>query len=87
MREVTIEGKTFSVRPLKRSEMKSLKKQGFILGKMEPESMDDWLDKIMEMALPGRLDEIDDLPPKAANMIFEAVLKESYGDKNEEKNS
>ncbi len=86
MREVTIDGHVFEVRPLKRSEMKALKKQGFNLGKIDPAEMDDWLDKIMELALPGRLEEIDDLPPKAANQLFEAVLKESYGDKTEEKN-
>ena len=86
MRDITIENHTFSIRPLKRSEMKSLKKQGFNLGKLEPDSVDDWLDKIMEMVLPGRLEEIDDLPPKITNQIFEAILKESYGDKAEEKN-
>ena len=86
MRELTIEGKTFTIRPLKRKEMKALKKQGFNLAKLDPETMDDHLDQILEMVLPGRLEEIDDLPPKATNDIFSAILKESYGDKTEEKN-
>lgn len=86
MREVSIEGKTFNVRPLKRKEIKELKKQGFKMGAIENDQMDDWIDRLIEISLPGQLDEIDDLPPKASYKIFEAILKESFGDKAEEKN-
>lgn len=86
MREVIVEGKEFSVRPLKRSEVKALKKDGLNLGKIPPEEMDLWLDRIFELVFPGMLSDIDDLPPRAASKLFEAVMKETYGDKDEEKN-
>jgi hypothetical protein len=86
MREVTIDGITFQVNPLKRKEIKELKKQGFKMGAIDNDQMDDWIDKLIEISLPGRLPEIDDLPPRASYKIFEAILKESFGDKTEEKN-
>lgn len=86
MREITVEGIQFTVKPLKRSEIKDLKRQGFVMGKIENEQMDDWIDRLIEMSLPGRLAEIDDMPPRASYKIFEAILKETFGDKAEEKN-
>lgn len=86
MREIEFEGRVFAVKALKRSQMKALRKEGFILGKIESDQMDDWVDKIIEMACPGRMAEIDDLPPKAAHAIFDGILKESYGDPAESKN-
>jgi hypothetical protein len=86
MREITVENITFQIKHLKRSEVKALKKEGFIIGKIDNEQMDDWIDRMIEMSLPGRLAEIDDLPPKASYKIFESILKETFGDKVEEKN-
>jgi len=86
MREITVENITFQIKHLKRSEVKALKKEGFVIGKIDNEQMDDWIDRMIEMSLPGRLAEIDDLPPKASYKIFEAILKETFGDKVEEKN-
>jgi len=86
MREITVENITFQIKHLKRSEVKALKKEGFVIGKIDNDQMDDWIDRMIEMSLPGRLAEIDDLPPKASYKIFEAILKETFGDKVEEKN-
>lgn len=86
MREVTIEGKTFEVRPLKRREVKELRKQGFKMERIDQDKMEDHLDTILEMIFPGRIAELDELAPKHVNHIFEHILKESFGARDEEKN-
>jgi len=88
MREVTFGGQTFEVRALKRREVKQLKKDGFNLNFITPEQADDCMDRVFEMVFSmAELAAVDDLDQHEAIKLWNAVLRETYGAEDEEKNS
>lgn len=87
MRELEINGQIFKARPLKRKEVKQIKADGFNMFKLEVEKADDAVDAIFDIAFtPEEIQQIDELDNADALKIFKAVLAETYGDPEEEKN-
>jgi len=103
MRKITIAGKDYDVRGLKRSEIRGqLKQYGFKTmmwiipekeenGKKVPDLdlIEDGQALALELVLgPDKVAEIDEAGGNAAlKEAFIALSKETYGDKDEEKNS
>jgi hypothetical protein len=88
MRESHYEGRTFEVRALKRKEVKELKKAGFVISNLNPENADDCLDRVFSMVFsPEDIEYIDNMPNHKAIALWRDILKETYGAKDEEKNS
>lgn len=86
-REVVYNEFSFTVRALKRREVKQLKKEGFNLGYLEAEKADDCMDRVFGMVFSApELDAIEDLDQHEAIKLWNDVLKETYGAKDEEKN-
>ena len=87
MREIAVGGTTFQVRSLKRKEVKQLKKDGFNLADLGPHNADDAMDKAFELAFtPNEVALIDDLSNSEALAIWVALIKETVGAADEEKN-
>ena len=88
MREVTYEERTFEVRALKRKEVKELKKDGYVISNLSPANADDCLDRVFSMVFSEEdIKAIDEMPNHAAISLWQDILKETYGAKDEEKNS
>ena len=96
MRKVTIERSDtketldIQMRPLKKKEIKKLKDYGYsILGCMPTYAQsDDAVDKGLELVLDkDAMDFLDDCDPKEIKRVWSEMLKETYGDKDEVKNS
>lgn len=88
MRTVTIDGKDFQIRPLKRKEIKKLKADGFNLAALKAEKADDAMEAVFEMVFD--VDErraIDEITQPQALRLWKSVLMETYGSGDEEKNS
>ncbi len=88
MRTVTIDGQDFEIRPLKRKEIKQLKANGFNLAALKAEKADDAMEAVFEMVFD--VDErraIDEMIQSQALKLWKAVLMETYGSGDEEKNS
>jgi len=86
-REFKVSGKTLTVRGLTRKEMRSLKRKGFDIGKLQVEQVDDLLDLIFPMIFDkSEVELIDDATYKVGNDIWTDILKETFGSKDEEKN-
>jgi len=89
MREIKVGNpeQSFDVRPLKRGEVKKLKADGLDINNLTPENADDCLDRVFDMIFDDRdIERIDELPNPDALTIWRAILKESFGSKEEEKN-
>lgn len=88
MREIEINGRTFKVRSLKRKEIKALRKQGFILIDLKPENAEEAQDKVFEMVFgPDDIAAIDEMDNRDVMILWRAILAETYGAPEEEKNS
>ncbi len=89
MRDIKIdENLTFSVRGLTRNEVKTFKKDGFNLISPDPETADDLLDTILETVLSKEQSKIlGNKPYHCSTDVFRAVMKETFGAPDEEKNS
>ena len=87
MREIMLGDYTFKVRSLKRKEVKQLKKDGFNLADLAPQNADDAMDRAFELAFsPEEVTLIDDLSNSEALAIWVALIKETFGAADEEKN-
>lgn len=87
MREVTMGDTTFQVRSLKRKEVKQLKKDGFNLADLGPHNADDAMDRAFGLAFsPDEVARIDELSNSEALGIWVALIKETFGAVDEEKN-
>jgi len=78
------------VRPLKKKEIKELKSYGYsILGCMPTYAQcDDAVDKGLELVLDKEaLEFMEECDAKETKRVWSEMLKETYGDKDEEKNS
>ena len=87
-RELNVEGICLTVRPLKRGEIKSLKKEGFNLSNIDPETADALLDRVFDMIFTEEeIGWIDELPYHySIKTIWPEILKETFGSREEEKN-
>jgi len=87
MREIEINKKSFNVRGLTRGEIKKLRKDGINLVTLTRENADEVVDKVFGLVFDAEtVDVIDDMPNSAAMELWQAVLKETYGAWDEEKN-
>lgn len=88
MREIKVSDQLFEIRPLKRKEVKQLRRDGFNLANLDPESGEEAMDRVFDMVFtPDQLALIDDLDNPDALKLWGAVLAETYGSPAEEKNS
>ncbi len=89
MRDVKIDDTlTMSVRGLTRNEVKNFKETGFNLANPDPETADGMLDMILETTLTEEQVKIlGDKPYRCTTDVFKAVMKETFGAPDEEKNS
>ena len=89
MRTVKIDKEEFEVRGLTFSEMRQLHEKGISFGELTPEKVDASFIETSKMIFDeddlSRFDKVD--YGKAANKIVRAVMAETYGSKDEEKNS
>jgi len=87
MREIEINKKSFNVRGLTRGQIKKLRKDGINLVTLTRENADEVVDKVFGLVFDAEtVDVIDDMPNSAAMELWQAVLKETYGAWDEEKN-
>ncbi|BBO92051.1 hypothetical protein [Desulfosarcina ovata] len=88
MRTVTLGSNDFDVRPLKRKEVKQLRKDGITLVNLDPAKGEEAMDRVFDMVFtPDQIAVIDELDNPDALKLWSAVLKETYGAQDEEKNS
>lgn len=88
MRTVEIQGRKFSVRALKRGEIKHLREDhGIILMALTRNNAEEAQDRIFNMIFnPEDLKAIDELEWQKSQELWDAILKETYGAEDEEKN-
>ena len=87
MRELKLEGQIFEVRGLKRKEVKALNREGFNLVELDIGNADEAMDRVFECVFSkAEIKKIDDLENKNAIELWRAILKETYGAVDEEKN-
>lgn len=81
-----IGGMSFDLRPLKRGELRGLKKDGIVLHQLTMDNVDDAADAVFGI-LGLDLEAIDDLAYPDFLKLWTEVLAESFGSRVEEKNS
>ena len=88
MRIVTIDEHKFEVRGLLRGEVKELRREhDIVLVNLSPANAEEAQDRVFELIFSLEdLERIDALPNADALKLWQAVLKETYGAKDEEKN-
>jgi len=95
MRTVTVknhdtkEERQIHLRPLKRKEIRSLKDCGYTYLGCVPslETAYDTVDKALDLVLSDdALAFLDECSNSEAKLVWEGILKETYGDREEEKN-
>ena len=86
-RTVKVGGKELSIRSLTRKEVKGLKKKGFDIGNLQRDQVDDLLDEVFPMMLDKKdVELIEKAPYKVCARVWTAIIKETYGAEDEEKN-
>lgn len=81
--------KQYGLRPLTRGELKALRKDGTSLAKMDkmdPDAAEDLIDRIIEMVMGDRSEEMDSRPNPEVCQVFQRIIALTYGDENSEKN-
>lgn len=88
MREIELsDGSKLDVYPLTRGQLKYLRSQGFDLANLRRDNAEDAMDLVMDMALgTAPVEKLDDLPNTDSMAVFTAILAETYGSRDEEKN-
>jgi len=93
MREITLPGgNTIQVRGLKRKEMREFKKYGYHISRYRPpedlDLADEGMEKVLERMLKAEdLALLDELENRHTSAVWFAIIKETYGAPDEEKNS
>ena len=83
--EISINDKTFNIRPLTRGEVKAQKKAGLSIGSLTAENADDYMDAVLNAVLGEEL--VDKLPNPEAVQLYKAIVTATYGRGDDEKNS
>lgn len=87
MRQIKIGNKTFEVRGLSRGEVRQVRQAGFNLNVLTLENAEDALDFVFDIVFSKEDNLIlDDLPNSFSMKVWRAVLFETYGSEEEEKN-
>lgn len=87
MRTITINNKEFDIRSLSRGELKELRHRGFNILALTAENLDDGIDAVFEMMFePEEIAAIDAMENKQAGQLWAAIIAETYGAPDEEKN-
>jgi len=88
MREIKIADKALSIRGLKRTEIKKLKEKGFNIENIESHQVDDLFDMVFPMLFSKEENDlIDDSVYRVSIQVWKAILAETFGAGDEEKNS
>lgn len=88
MRTVTIDGREYKTKGLKRKQVKELKKNGIDLVNLDVQNAEDALEAVFELAFTAAENEIiEDMYNADVMKLWLAVLKETFGAPEEEKNS
>jgi len=84
----TDSGRQFNVRGLTRREIKELRQVYNInLLKINADNADEVLDRVLDMVVSDHdMHDLDGLPYRVSMDIWSAVLAETYGSRDEEKN-
>jgi hypothetical protein len=84
----TDSGRQFNVRGLTRGEVKTLAAEGIYLTKIDADNAELALDRVLEIVLTEHeMHELDDLVYSISLAVWTAALAETYGSRDEEKNS
>lgn len=84
---IEINGREIKYRGLKRKEVKALKKEGFDLGRLDTEDVDEAMDRLFEKVLsPDDAAFLDEQVNRASFDVFKAIMAATYGDPAAEKN-
>jgi hypothetical protein len=87
MRTKTFNNHEFDIRPLKRGEVKKLRKDGLNLAALPVDRADEAMDLVFEIVFDDAdLAAIDELDNPHAMELWYAVIEETYGSKAEEGN-
>jgi hypothetical protein len=89
MRQVKINGRNFSIRPLKRKEIKALNEKGLPLNRIVPEKAEDTMEAVFEKIFDKKtMTAIDDLEYREVlHVLWPEVMAETFSSPGEEKNS
>lgn len=87
MNTITVNGREFKIRPLKRKEVKALKKKGFTLGNIGGDQVDDAMDAVFEIVLPPEdIQALDEFDNPDVISVWQAILKATWGSDSDTKN-
>jgi hypothetical protein len=87
MRTIEIDTHKYEIRALKRKEVKQLRKNGYILTALDPQTAEDAMDQVFQLVFsPEQISQIDERPNPDALKLWSGILKETYGAPDEEKN-
>jgi DNA-directed RNA polymerase subunit F len=89
MRQVKLEDNSvIEVRGLTRREVKQFKTEGIEFSSMSPDAAEKALDDVLEIVVDKKIHEkLEDMTFRYSSDVFRAVLKETFGAPDEEKNS
>ena len=88
MRDVTIDGEVFTVRAMTRGEVKKIRAEGFNLLEPMGKDLDDLMNRMFELVLSTEdVARIDAMAHNRGREVYLAIMAETYGGAEEEKNS
>ena len=88
MQEVIVDGRPIPVRPLTRREVRELRDQGVNLAELSPGQVFEVVETVTDLVLDEEQRAfLDDRGFPESRAIYMAVLKETFGDPEAEKNS
>lgn len=95
MRTVKIPNCEIEIRGLKRKEIKTLKEFGYFRSRFslpgedaDPDTLDAAMDAVIDKVLtPEDIEALEDCEPRWTSEVWLAIIKETYGSVDEEKNS
>ena len=86
-RTVKVKSKVFNIRSLTRGEIKDLREDGMNLAALTVENANEAQDRAAELMLSkSQLEQYYKMEPKETLPLWIAIMKETYGAKDEEKN-
>ena len=72
MRTIEINGHEYEIRPLKRKEVKQLRKNGYILTALNPQTAEDAMDQVFKLVFTSeQLTQIDERPRPGKRYVYQ----------------